>query len=717
MAQASTPTTAAVNWAQSNAASLELEFERLRLLFERKLLWLKQCRQAMGDSFGTDATPGRLAMAQRGEDEFQFYIESAACRAIECDIASVREEMQERRATFGLSSLDLLSALFRLSDFERDLLLLCLAAEDDPSFAPLCGYVSDDAHMRYPTFDLALGLFCTSPEQRTGARAALTTSSALRRFHMFVTGDAPHGAPRTLRPIALDERIADYLHGFNRLDEAVAQMVRPVLPIPLAGRGQEIVDRLLRWVESGAAQESWPVIHLTGPSGAGKLAVAHAFCARAGLQLYTLDAAKLPLPDSPNSQTLHALVQRETLLTQMATYLDLSEVNTADRSATAIVRDWVERAAGVLIAGSQDRWTFRRSLMHLSVQRPDAAEQRQLWTQSLKSSARALNGHLDSIVHQFDFGPETIAQAAEAAHVLAKQRAAAAISAGDLWNACRDQIGWKIQAMAQRLEPVYTWDDIVLPDDVLRQLREIADQVAARAQVYEAWDFGAKLPRGRGISVLFSGPSGTGKTMSAEVLANQLSLDLHRIDLAGVVSKYIGETEKNLRSVFDAAEQTGAILFFDEADALFGKRTEVKDSHDRYANIETNYLLQRMEDYRGLGILCTNRRSALDRAFLRRLRFLVDFPAPDAAHRKRIWEKVFPKPAPVNELDTDALSRLEVTGGNIRNIALNAAFLAAGEGSPIDMAHVLHAARREYSKIDKLLTEAEFGRHYRTVAT
>ena len=237
------------------------------------------------------------------------------------------------------------------------------------------------------------------------------------------------------------------------------------------------------------------------------------------------------------------------------------------------------------------------------------------------------------------------------------------LTAEDLWQACREQVGWQLGRLAQRLTPCYTWDDIVLPDDLMRQLREIADQVAARPQVYESWGFGARLPRGRGISALFSGPSGTGKTMAAEILANHLQLDLYRIDLAGVVSKYIGETEKNLRNVFDAAEQSGAILFFDEADALFGKRSEVKDSHDRYANIEVNYLLQRMEDYRGLAILCTNRRAALDRAFLRRLRFLVEFPFPDGENRCRIWQKVFPPQAPLASLDLEALSRLEISRG------------------------------------------------------
>jgi SpoVK/Ycf46/Vps4 family AAA+-type ATPase len=233
--------------------------------------------------------------------------------------------------------------------------------------------------------------------------------------------------------------------------------------------------------------------------------------------------------------------------------------------------------------------------------------------------------------------------------------------------------------------------------------------------VYEEWGFGARLNRGRGLSALFSGSSGTGKTMAAEILANHLGLDLYRIDLAGVVSKYIGETEKNLRKVFDSAEQSGAILFFEEADALFGKRTEVKDSHDRYANIEVNYLLQRMEEYGGLAILATNRKSALDGAFLRRLRFLVDFPFPDTNSRLRIWQKVFPPEAEIGELDYGLLGRMEISGGNIKNIALNAAFLAADQGTAIGMAHVMHAAQREYAKMDKLISEVEFGSFYPAV--
>jgi SpoVK/Ycf46/Vps4 family AAA+-type ATPase len=247
----------------------------------------------------------------------------------------------------------------------------------------------------------------------------------------------------------------------------------------------------------------------------------------------------------------------------------------------------------------------------------------------------------------------------------------------------------------------------VLPELQLNTLRQIALHARQRAVVYERWGFAAKNSRGLGLSALFAGASGTGKTLAAEVLANELRLDLYRIDLSQVVSKYIGETEKNLRRVFDAAEAGGAVLLFDEADALFGKRSEVKDSHDRYANIEVSYLLQRMEAYRGLAILTTNMKSALDPAFLRRIRFVVHFPFPDAAQRAGIWRRIFPLETPTEGLDVARLARLNVAGGNIANIALNAAFLAADAGQPVRMPHLLRAAQLEYAKLEKSLTEAE----------
>jgi len=265
----------------------------------------------------------------------------------------------------------------------------------------------------------------------------------------------------------------------------------------------------------------------------------------------------------------------------------------------------------------------------------------------------------------------------------------------------------KLDELAQRIESIAGWDELILPEAQKATLRQIGAHVRNRLKVHLEWGFADKGARGLGISALFAGESGTGKTMAAEVLARELQLDLYRIDLSAVVSKYIGETEKNLRRVFDAAEESGAILLFDEADALFGKRSEVKDSHDRYANIEVSYLLQRMESYRGLAILTTNLKASLDTAFQRRLRFVVHFPFPDQAQRKAIWRSAFPARTPRGAVDYGKLARLSVTGGNIRNIAINAAFRAAELEEPISMSHLLHAAHHEAGKRERPLSDAE----------
>jgi SpoVK/Ycf46/Vps4 family AAA+-type ATPase len=281
----------------------------------------------------------------------------------------------------------------------------------------------------------------------------------------------------------------------------------------------------------------------------------------------------------------------------------------------------------------------------------------------------------------------------------------------DLRAAARVRTGGELAQLARKIVPRYRWEDLVLPDDVSAQLHEICGRAAAREHVLEDWGFARKLARGCGVNALFAGPSGTGKTMAAEVIAGALGLDLYAIDLAGVVSKYIGETEKNLARIFRAAESAGAVLLFDEADALFGKRSEVKDSHDRYANIEVSYLLQQIEQYPGVAILATNLRHHLDEALTRRLAFVVHFPFPEEAERHRIWQTLWPTATPLDPgIDLGFMARqFKLSGGNIKNIALAAAYLAASNGGVVTMAHLRHATRREYQKLGKALTPAELG--------
>jgi hypothetical protein len=414
------------------------------------------------------------------------------------------------------------------------------------------------------------------------------------------------------------------------------------------------------------------------------------------------------LPTAPHDlESLARLWEREAALSSSALLLDCSTLDGSDAVKEQAVAHFLEGVGGaLLVAGQERRFGVERPMIAFDLPRPRPAEQRALWQDALGAEAPRLNGTVERLVAQFDLTAPAIRTAA--AQALNGGDDARAVSVR-LWDACRIQSRPRLADLAQRIEPVATWDDFVLPAGQLRTLREIAAHVRQRARVYDEWGFAAKSARGLGISALFAGPSGTGKTMAAEVLANELALDLYHIDLSQVVSKYIGETEKNLRRVFDAAEEGGAILFFDEADALFGKRSEVRDSHDRYANIEVSYLLQRMEAYRGLAILTTNMKKALDTAFMRRIRFAVHFPFPDAGARAEIWQRIFPTATPTAGLDPEKLARLNVAGGNIRNIALNAAFLAADADEPVGMAHLLAAARSEYAKLEKPLTDAEIG--------
>jgi ATP-dependent 26S proteasome regulatory subunit len=405
------------------------------------------------------------------------------------------------------------------------------------------------------------------------------------------------------------------------------------------------------------------------------------------------------------------LWEREAVLSSSALLVDCDEFDTTDAARERAITQLIECINGVLVITSREKRRIRqRSAITFDVNKPTANEQRGIWQNALGSAAPILNGKVNALVSQFNLSTETIRNVcAEALGNLTSNSMETHEQCNNLWDICRIKARPFLDDLAQRIDPAAEWGDLVLPEAQYQILREIAMHVRQRSRVYEDWGFATKGLRGLGISVLFVGASGTGKTMAAEVLANELQLDLYRIDLSQVVSKYIGETEKNLRRVFDAAEDGGAILLFDEADALFGKRSEIKDSHDRYANIEVSYLLQRMEAYRGLAILTTNMRSALDTAFLRRIRFIVQFPFPDKAQRAEIWNRIFPSGTPTENIDVNKLSRLNIAGGNIRNIALNAAFLAADAEESVRMTHLLRATRGEYSKLEKPLTEAEIG--------
>lgn len=712
--------TESYRWSAVNKRCLDLELQRIRLLLERRMLWLRKLwkqdpLQAHQGLVISDAKADLLITGDDGSAEAQFYAKEPRAAAIARALAetdhAISTEVDALAERGEAAAIDVLVRLFGLSRFERDVVLLCLAPELDPSFEWLYAYVQDDVTRKYPTPHLALSLFGGDDWQ--AARESLMPNGQLRRFRL-ISLDAvalPGGAVGSTR-LSMPERLVNYLIGINVIDDRASELLRPMPPALLSPDQVDSVDRLQRLIESKDRQIPWPAINIFGPPGSGRAAFAKALCERLRLQLFRFNALQLPSSEPDRHEALR-LIEREAALSQFAVYIDMTKVDDAlQPNARLLVEDVVEQLGVFAVIASRDRFQSERRVIAIQSAKLGAASQRALWQQALSEVAHSLNGEIEGLAEQFEFGPAGITRSIVSAKDRARLRSNdgdPAVTADDLWHACREQAGWQLDQLAHRITPCHSWEDIILPDDAYQQLQEIAGQVFNRFKVYESWGFGAKLSRGRGISALFSGPSGTGKTLAAEILANHLKLSLYRIDLSGVVSKYIGETEKNLRKVFDAAEQSGAILFFDEADALFGKRSEVKDSHDRYANIEINYLLQRMEDYRGLAILATNMKSHLDKAFMRRLRFLVDFPFPDAVHRAMIWQCVFPEAAARDGLDYSALSRLEISGGNIKNIAVNAAFLAASSDAPICMEHVLQAARREYAKIDKLMLEYEFG--------
>ena len=351
---------------------------------------------------------------------------------------------------------------------------------------------------------------------------------------------------------------------------------------------------------------------------------------------------------------------------------------------------------------------------------PSFTHRKQMWSSFLKSHSIIIDDvDVNALATKFNFSGGQIKDTIYTANNIARSRKTdvSGLSVHDLYEGAKTRSNKKLGKLARKIILLHTWDDIILPADVKTQLKEIRLYIKHKGTVYSDWKFDKKLSLGKGQNALFSGPSGTGKTMAAQIIARQVQLDIYKIDLSSVVSKYIGETEKNLSKIFKEAETSNAILFFDEADALFGKRSQVKDAHDRYANIETGYLLQKMEEYEGVVILATNLSKNIDDAFLRRMQFIVEFPFPDKILRKQIWTGLFPEEAPLSkDIDFDFLSeKLKLTGGNIKNIAVASAFYAADRSKRIEMSHVMHAAKREYQKMGKTFLKADFTPYYELI--
>ena len=603
--------------------------------------------------------------------------------------------------------------LANLGPFEVGTLLLCLAADEDPDVQRLIAYAQDHVSRWRPSVEL-LTRILLGDDAQGAARRAFDSGAPLRRWRLVTLHDEP-GQPHTpaaSRSVALEPRVAAHLLGdvevdeilrsHSRLTDGPAGACHPALPTPLR-------ERIHALSALPATMLRPPTLHLSGPDPLRTRMVAGELAAGARLGLLSVD---LPALESEvGLDTALALSGREAALQDAALFLagvDRLKRGDIDRLRT-LALDGFFAPLTFLATSGEDAWPG----LSIAVPALDFDARRYLWETALGDGSTIQPGALDDLAGKFRLSIQGIEDAARAALGAARWRdpVAPVIGLTDLYEAARAQSMPILNTLARKIVPHYGWDDIVLPTDTFDQLHEMCGMVEHRHLVYEAWGFDRKLALGKGVIALFAGSSGTGKTMAADVIAGALGLDLYKIDLSGVVSKYIGETEKNLGSIFSEAESSNAILFFDEADALFGKRSEVKDAHDRYANIETAYLLQRMEEYSGAVILATNLKMNLDEAFSRRLHFVVDFPLPDEEDRRRIWISTLPTDLPrAADIDFNFLARqFKFTGGNIRNIVLAGAFIAAGDGVPMGMTHLIRATRREYQKLGRMVTEAEFG--------
>ena len=581
--------------------------------------------------------------------------------------------------------------LFGLSAFERDVLLLCAGVALDAGLARAVAEITGNADGA-PTFSLAMSVLDEPHWDALSPQAPL-------RYWRLLTRDAGDIARAPLR---IDERVLHYLTGVAAIDERLEAMVT-VVPAPPAS------PHIPEWVTQAVAAlaNGDDCIHLERPGGTLSREQCLPLLAATGRNALWLR----DLPDDPDALAqILRLVDREAALASALVVLDQRQDE--GRGAALASRAQYQLRSALIVLGCDPASTepTRATVPDLRVRRIalpawTATSQLAALTERVQRHGSALDAAAlrDAIAESCEQFVQPDPRALDdVARVIADTGGEAAQVAERAWQALREHSRGGRGTLAQRIDSGTTLDDLVLPNAQKSLLRDIGRQLQHRRRVYREWGFATRSSRGLGLAALFAGESGTGKTMAAEAIASAAGLDLYRIDLASTVSKYIGETEKNLKKIFDAAEASGAVLLFDEADALFGKRSEVKDSHDRYANIETAYLLQRIEAYRGLAILTTNMKGALDRAFLRRIRFVVQFPFPDEAARGELWQRQFPKQAPLAaDIRWDALARLHLTGGHIRSVALNAAFMAAHDGGAIAQRHLAVAAHAELAKLER----------------
>jgi Winged helix domain, variant/ATPase family associated with various cellular activities (AAA) len=604
-----------------------------------------------------------------------------------------------------------LARAFGLKPVDLDLLLVALAPDLDPRFERLYGYLHDDVSRRRASVGLALELCVDGVGDPPRAdpvraepgmvRARLGPLAPLLTGGLLLVEDLDR--PALTRALRVPDRVIAHLLGDDAPDPVIDALLVGSVEVDLPE-----VEQVARALAAGRAS-----VYLRERPGASGRSLGWTALARLGRRAVALDLDRMAAGDDPLA--IARAAAREARLRGAG--LVVGPIEPLVERGPFSVRAFAELPGPVVLVGGREwdpAWS-REPPFVLDAPVPPVVQRHELWAASLNGDTPdGFDPALATLA--FRLAPEQIDRAARAAR-RAASAAARPMTVADVAAGARAQNAAGLERLARRIVPTVGWEDLVLPTVVEQQLRELTARARHRDRVIGEWRMGTKGARGLGVTALFAGDSGTGKTMSAEVVAGDLGFDVYVIDLSTVVDKYIGETEKNLDRIFTEADRVNGVLLFDEADALFGKRSEVKDARDRYANVEVAYLLQRMERFDGLAILTTNLRSNVDEAFVRRLDAIVDFPMPEEEHRRRLWVANLPSSLPrEGDFDLDFLAgRFKVSGGNIRNICVTAAYLAAAENRQVTMADLVRATEREYRKLGRLTVEAEFGDYLPTL--
>ena len=745
---------------------LQAELQRIDLLIQRQVLCWQKAGQDPRDAFRglyiADSEAAALLEHPLGANWGQFGLLTPE---EETWFADLLEKASHRSSSIidqacsegQLLRLETLADRFGWESFDRDAFLICAAPCLDLKYERLYGYLQDDVTRKRPTVNLVLDLLGLTGEERFEGLSHFASESPLFRGR-FLEKVQELGSryPLLSQPLAVDESVVGWLLGQYQTRPEMTRFLRLTTPRnehTQSARGEKtgsphppklahkdisiedgfaqeaLLDTQLR-MELEKLEDPAPAVVFFGPDHLSQEAAAHLLASRRGLRLLSLDLEAAAEENREGIADFLGLAMRDARMLGAGLFIQGWEACLEEGEAKATYLAEVCAAEGMVILGGGSHWHAAglggcigveyngveynghtaRNLTWFEFPVPEFPQRRRLWQHYINFEHKGFGIRveddldLDALAGQFQLTSGQIRDAVAFARDECLQSGAALDRVG-LFAAARAYSNPRLASLARKIAPRYDWDDIILPADPLKLLHEIVDTVRERPRVLDEWGIGQKLASSRGVTVLFAGAPGTGKTMAAEVMAKELGLDLYKIDLSTVISKYIGETEKNLEKIFNEAEASNAILFFDEADALFGKRSEVRDSHDRYANIEISYLLQRMEAYNGVTILATNLRSNLDEAFTRRLQFAVDFPFPEEADRLRIWKTLFPGDVPREEdIDLTLLARrFKLAGGNIRNILVTAAYLAASNGGAVSMGHLLHGTRRELQKMGRLV--------------